>query len=156
MQPHPLVDRLPKDFLRSSHCGAMGLVVSLQCQDTDLIPGPAQWVKGSRLLQLRYWSPLLLRSGPWSGNFVCLRVAKKKKKDFLGPQPPLDTPLDKALPHLRAKTQLHPSGAALPWGSLHKPLDKPHSPGGRHSKQENMILQPAELSLQTGQNLPWD
>ena len=24
-----------------------GLAVSLQCQDASLIPGPAQWVKGS-------------------------------------------------------------------------------------------------------------
>ena len=31
----------------SPHCGAMGLVMSLQHQDTGSIPGPAQWIKGS-------------------------------------------------------------------------------------------------------------
>ena len=27
----------------SSHCGAMGSVASLHCQDAGWIPGPAQW-----------------------------------------------------------------------------------------------------------------
>ena len=32
---------------RSFHCGAVGLVVSLQHQDIGLIPGLVHWVKGS-------------------------------------------------------------------------------------------------------------
>ena len=32
---------------KSSCCGTTGLAVSLQCQDTGSIPGPAPWVKGS-------------------------------------------------------------------------------------------------------------
>ena len=31
----------------SSHCAAMESAVSLQAQDTGLIPSPVQWVKGS-------------------------------------------------------------------------------------------------------------
>jgi len=30
---------------RSSHCGVIGLVTSLECWDTDSIPGLAHWVK---------------------------------------------------------------------------------------------------------------
>ena len=32
---------------RRSHCGTMGSVPSLQWQDVDSIPSPAQWIKGS-------------------------------------------------------------------------------------------------------------
>lgn len=33
----------------TSRCGTMGAAVSLQLQDAGLIPGLAQWVKGSRI-----------------------------------------------------------------------------------------------------------
>ena len=36
-----------KTDIRNSPCGAMGSAASLQHQDVVLIPGPAQWVKGS-------------------------------------------------------------------------------------------------------------
>ena len=39
---------------RSSHCGATRLAVSLQSWDTGSIPGAAQWVKDSALLQLQH------------------------------------------------------------------------------------------------------
>ena len=35
-----------QDAFCSSHCGATGLVVSLQRRDAGSVPGPAQWVKG--------------------------------------------------------------------------------------------------------------
>ena len=41
-------------------------------------PWQAQWVKDPALLRLR--SPLQLGSDPWSGNSLCHRAAKKKKK----------------------------------------------------------------------------
>ena len=47
--------------------------------------------------------------------------------------------------HQRARTQLCPPVGRhwpLPPGSLHKPLDQPHPPGGRHQKQENYIPPP--------------
>jgi len=45
----------------------------------------------------------------------------------------------------------------LPPGSLHKSLDQPHQPGGRHQKQEN--YDPSAFrteSTNAVQNLPWD
>ena len=53
-----------------------GLAVSLQHQDTGLIPSPAQWVKR---LQLQHRLQPWLISERWPGNFICQRVAKKKK-----------------------------------------------------------------------------
>ena len=64
----------------SSHCGAMGLVVSWECWDLVLIPGPTQRVKDLTLLQLWLRSPLGLGSDPWPGTSICLRVAKNGKK----------------------------------------------------------------------------
>ena len=48
----------------SSHCGATGSVVSLQCQNTSSIPGPAHWVKEPVLPQLWYRSQLRLGYDP--------------------------------------------------------------------------------------------
>ena len=59
----------------------------------------------------------------------------------LSSQPPLNTPLDTALPTRGKKMQLHPPVSrhqSLPPGSLHKPLDQPHPPWGRHQKQEDL------------------
>ena len=49
--------------------GTVGLVVFLQHQDAISIPGPTQWVKGSRV-GCNYGSDL---------NSICLRVAKNEK-----------------------------------------------------------------------------
>ena len=45
--PFPFTSAFKKRINKSSCFDAMGLAVSLQRQDTGLIPGPAQWVKGS-------------------------------------------------------------------------------------------------------------
>ena len=58
--------------LWSSCCGAMGLVVSLECWDTISMPGPGQWVKDLALAQL--W----LGSDAQCKNSICHRMAKKK------------------------------------------------------------------------------
>ena len=56
----------------------MGLAASLEHWDTGLISSPAQWTKDPVLPQLQCRSQLWLDS--WSGNFICLRAAKKTKK----------------------------------------------------------------------------
>ena len=64
--------------------------------------------------------------------------------------------------HQRAKTQLHPPVRRhqfLPPGSLHKPLDKPHPPGGRQTPEGRKLRSPplcGTESANTGQKLPWD
>ena len=40
-----LENRRIKEKTRSSHCGATGSPVSLECWDIGLIPGPGKWVK---------------------------------------------------------------------------------------------------------------
>ena len=52
----------------SLHCGSMGSVVSLQCQDASSIPGLAPWIEGSRLP---------------AGHSICRRTAKKNFKTYL-------------------------------------------------------------------------
>ena len=69
-----------KQQTRSSCCGAIGSVVSLQCQDAGFISGPAQWLKGSVLPQLWCRLQLQLRSDPWPRNSMCHGVTKKEKK----------------------------------------------------------------------------
>ena len=61
----------------SSCYGTMGLIVTLQCQDTGSIPGLIQWVKDLALLQLQHRSQPWLRSDPWLGNYMGCGVAKK-------------------------------------------------------------------------------
>ena len=60
----------------------MGWMVCWEHWDTGLIPGPAEWVKDLELLQLqlqlRY--QLWLGCDPWTGNSICLGVAKMKQK----------------------------------------------------------------------------
>ena len=58
-------------YVWSSHCGTMGLVASLQCQDIGLIVSLTQWVKGS---STECSSQLWLRSDPWLGNSIRLGV----------------------------------------------------------------------------------
>ena len=48
-----------------------------QRQDTDSIPGLAQWVKDLALLLLWHGSQLQLRSDPWPGNSMCRGEANK-------------------------------------------------------------------------------
>ena len=60
----------------------------------------------------------------------------------------------------RAKTHFHPPVdrcQTLPLESLQKPLAQSHTLGGQTPEsKKNTITHPVELSLQTGQNLPWD
>ena len=56
---------------------------SLQCQDLDSTPSPAQQVKGSGLAaiaacRLQLW----LASDPWAGSAICHGAAKKEKDKF--------------------------------------------------------------------------
>ena len=62
---------------RSSHCGALGLVVSLQCQNTGLILAWHSGLKDLGLPQCR--SQLWLRSDLWPRNSICHGAAKKEK-----------------------------------------------------------------------------
>ena len=79
--PGKVVRSLDSELERSSRCGTMEPVVSLQHQNAGrLIPSLAQWVKDLALPQLWRRSELWLRSDPWPGNCICLRVAKKEKK----------------------------------------------------------------------------
>ena len=66
-----------KFIWRSFHCGATWKVVFLQCWDTGLIPGPAQWVKDPACPQLQCKLQLHLGSDPWPRNSICLGVAIK-------------------------------------------------------------------------------
>ena len=61
---------------RISHCGTMGSVASLQCQDAGLIPGPVQGLKYPVLPQLQHRLQLWLRSLVWE---FCKKKNKKKK-----------------------------------------------------------------------------
>ena len=65
----------PKIRCWSPHCGKTGSAESLEDQDTDSIPGPAQYVKELVLLQLE----LQLRSDPWPRNSICHGTTKKEK-----------------------------------------------------------------------------
>ena len=65
---------------RSSHCGTTGSVVSLQRQDTGLIPSLVQWVKDPKLPQRQCRSHLQLRSDPWPRNSICYGAAMKKMR----------------------------------------------------------------------------
>ena len=60
-----------------------GIGASLQCQDAGLIPGLAQWVKGSSaaLLPLQSRWQLQLGSDLWPRNSICCGVAKEKKRE---------------------------------------------------------------------------
>ena len=58
----------------------MGSVVSWECWDTGLIPGPAQQIKGLALPQLQVRSELWLGTDPWPGDSICHRAAKKEKQ----------------------------------------------------------------------------
>ena len=68
------------------------------------------------------------------------------------PQPPINTPLDTALPTRgigsSSNTALPPVSRypSLPPGSLHKPQDQPHPSGDRQQKQEDL----QSCSLQNG------
>jgi len=67
--------------VQSSCCGATGS--SLQCQDSGLIPGLAEWVKGSMLPQggidCKCCSDLI----PGPGTPYAVGWPKKEKKRFL-------------------------------------------------------------------------
>ena len=69
-----------KTQIRSSCCGAMGLVASWECWDAGLIPGLTQRVKDPALPLLRLRVQLWLGSDPWPGNSICHGTAKKEKK----------------------------------------------------------------------------
>ena len=71
---------LRMDPLWSSCCGAMGLAVSVECRDGDLIPSPVQWFKDPVLLQLWHRSQLWLRFLPGLSVLYDLGCAKKEKK----------------------------------------------------------------------------
>ena len=75
------------------------------------------------------------------------------------PTAPLHTPLDMALPTRGPKSSsTHQWAGTSPsyQEALHKTLDQPHPPGGRHQKQENYHLAAwGTESANTGQNLPW-
>ena len=60
----------------SSHCGAMGSVVSWECWDAGLTPGLAQWVK-PQWIRLQLW----LASDPWPENSICHGAAKKENNN---------------------------------------------------------------------------
>ena len=66
------------DELRSSHCDAMGLVVSLEHWATGSIPSPTQWAKDLMLPQLQCRSQLWLRSIP--GLELCMLWGSQKRK----------------------------------------------------------------------------
>lgn len=59
----------------------MESVVSLECQDSGLIPGPVWWVKDLALLQ-QLWRgfQLWIGSDLWPRNSICCWVAKKEEK----------------------------------------------------------------------------
>lgn len=77
-------------------------------------------------------------------------ISRQAANDFLGPQPCQDTPLYMVLP-TTGPIQFHPLVSThwllLP-GSLHNPLDQPHSPGSNTRSKKTTIQQPTELSLQ--------
>ena len=63
----------------SSHCGARGLVASLGCWDTGLIPCPARWVKDPTLYNCR-WGLILGLGTPYISRWPGKKKKKKKKK----------------------------------------------------------------------------
>ena len=71
---------------KSFHSGTMGLEVSLQCQVSGLIPGPVQWVKGSRiaaaaaLVATVAWIWSLAQQLSYAGGRQKKRKKKKKRK----------------------------------------------------------------------------
>ena len=66
---------------RSSHCGATEPSGVLEALDAGSIPSPVQWVKDPVWQQLQLGLKLWLRSDPWPGSAICLRVAKKREKE---------------------------------------------------------------------------
>ena len=56
--------------------------MSLEHWDKSLIPGLAQWIKDAASPQLRCRPQLQLRSDPWPGNSICLRAAKREKRNL--------------------------------------------------------------------------
>ena len=59
----------------------MGLAVSWEHWDAGSVPDPAQWVKDLVLQQLWLKLQLSLKSDPWPRNSICLKMAKKEKKN---------------------------------------------------------------------------
>lgn len=46
---------------------------------------PVQWVEGSSIATAaQHRSQLWLTSDPWPGNAICLKMAKKRKKGWMG------------------------------------------------------------------------
>ena len=75
----------PWEELRSSPCGAIRSVVSLQCWDTGSIPGWHSGLKDPVLPQLHHRSELQLRSDPWHRKSIYQGSQKRKKKNSTAP-----------------------------------------------------------------------
>ena len=65
---------------KSSKYGPVGSAASLQCQDTGLMPGPAQWVKDLALLQLQHRSYCSSDVIPGLGTPYAMGQPKKKRR----------------------------------------------------------------------------
>ena len=65
----------------SSHCGATGLVASLQCQDASSITAQHSELKDPALLQLWHKSRLWLGSDPWPRNSTSCWAARKENNN---------------------------------------------------------------------------
>ena len=52
----------------------------MELWDTGSIPGLAQWVKDTALLQLHHGSKMWLEFDPWPRNAICPWGGQKKKK----------------------------------------------------------------------------
>lgn len=65
---------------QSSRWGTRGSAANLQHQDTDSIPSPGRWVKGSHGATASAWLKLWLWPDLWPGNSLCHGVAKREEK----------------------------------------------------------------------------
>ena len=66
-----------------------------------MIPSPALRVEDPVLPQLQLWLQVQVGYGPWPGNSICHRMAKKKKKSKLTEQSRMVIARDRRIREMR-------------------------------------------------------